>query len=450
MNNIQTHSARCTPGVQLALVFAGLVASACGPGGPSRDLPADAPAHVRTAVSECLGIQRPEKTSCYEPLILARLSSHGVADALSMLETIAIADEGVQRDGHVYTHLIGIEGFAMNPDMPEVFPQCSTLFQSGCYHGVIQAHFMAKGSIEASDVATLCEAYKGEGAARWILFQCLHGLGHGLTMFYGHSLPRALESCDHLEASWDRRACHGGAFMENVLNATAPHHPASELAAGAADTGHSHEPETAEMAMAPAPANHETDHEADRETADEPYMTASGWKALDPEDPLYPCSAVDSGYWNQCYMMQTSVMLHLNGGDIKAAAQSCTLAPEEMRETCFRSLGRDISSYTLQDHRKSIRQCNHSPQEYRAFCYVGLVKNFIDLTAETDQALAFCRRVKGRTEKLRCYEAIGEQLAALRASRADRVPPCQQAESEEYERACLFGARVTRERPEGL
>jgi hypothetical protein len=162
-------------------------------------------------------------------------------------------------------------------------------------------------------------------------------------------------------------------------------------------------------------------------------MTPSGWRAMDPEDPLYPCSAMESRYLPQCYVMQTSVMLHLNGGDIRGAAGSCELAPEDMRARCFQSLGRDISSYTL-----------------RAWCYVGLVKNFIDLTSETEKAFTFCRKIEGQVNKLRCYVAIGEQLASLLPERLPRVELCRRAESAQYEQACLYGARVARQRPDGI
>jgi len=80
-------------------------------------------------------------------------------------------------------------------------------------------------------------------------------MGHGLTMLYAHDLPRALTDCDMLSDGWDRESCYGGAFMESVINATAPHHPATMLAA------HSHH-----------------------------HMAATTFKALDPADPLYPCS----------------------------------------------------------------------------------------------------------------------------------------------------------------
>src|SRR3989442_12919190 len=85
-------------------------------------------------------------------------------------------------------------------------------------------------------------------------------MGHGLTMFRGHDLPQALTDCDLLSDGWDRESCYGGAFMENVINVTSPHHPATELAA------HRHH-----------------------------HMAMSPFKAIDPAAPPYPCSIVGGG-----------------------------------------------------------------------------------------------------------------------------------------------------------
>lgn len=372
-------------------------------------VPADATPQVRAALEACGGLAADEKQECYEERLLARLDEAGVAPALEMLGAIGAADVAVQRDGHVYTHAIGIEAYSPDRPVTDVFGQCTTLYQSGCYHGVIQAHFLAEGDTDAETVQELCEPYHSD-ADRWILFQCLHGLGHGLTMYHDHHLPRALGDCDSLESSWDRESCYGGAFMENVVNATSPHHPASEMA------GHDHGATAADEELEPF----------------EPLRT---------DDPHYPCSVLEDRYQTACYMMQTSVMLWHNNGDVADAAESCSEAPERVRRTCFQSLGRDISSRTLQDHDDSLAECRESPEEYREWCYVGLVKNFIDLTATTDDAFAFCAKVE-EWARPRCHEAIGEEIGILHGTVADRRGACAVAETFELQQSCLRGARV--------
>ena len=219
--------------------------------------------------------------------------------------------------------------------------------------------------------------------------------------------------------------------MENVTNATNPHHPAPDMAAM-----HAHAEPGAEGAVTAGAEGTEGE---------------GGWEPWEPlrhDDPHYPCSVMDRRYQRECYMMQTSAMLWMNGGDIGDAADSCDDAPEEWRRTCFQSLGRDISSYTLQDPDDSIRECRKANPEYRDWCYVGLVKNFVDLTSDTNIGFEFCRKVD-EDSKPRCYEALGEEIGILRSTPEERWELCEAAESPLYRQSCLYGARVQTTRPPG-
>ncbi|WP_419943243.1 hypothetical protein [Candidatus Palauibacter sp.] len=411
----------------LALV---VVLGGCGDG---RSLPPGASAEARAAFEECRSLQHDEKQACYERHLLDELDRAGVGPALEMLETVAVRDLSVEAQGHVYTHAIGIEAYSPETPFEEVFSECTVLFQSGCYHGVVQSHFIASGAADAEQVVEVCAPFEREPVDRWILFQCLHGLGHGLTMFYGHHLPMALEGCDSLTNDWNRESCYGGVFMENVVNATDPHHPASELLPGEGEGG-----DGAEEGHGTRGAH---DHAAMAMT--EAVEPLEPWEALRAEDPHYPCSVLDERYLRACYMMQTSAMLWHNEGDIGGAATSCLDAPEGWRFLCFVSLGRDISGRTVLDPDNGLDECGKSPEEFREWCYVGLVKNYVDVTAATGAGFAFCRRVEPWAQA-RCYEAMGEQLLGLYADDAGRREECVAArpESEELEQACLRGARV--------
>ncbi len=400
--------------------------------GASSD-PAEAAAH---ALATCRDRGYGAKVACYDGLLTGLVGSAGVEAAIETLNRIGEADQDVQRDGHVYSHAIGIEGYRLDPDVGRTFARCTELYQSGCYHGVIQAYFLAvtqgdgAGAITARAVNQLCDSYRGGAGNQWLLFQCVHGMGHGLTMIHRHDLRRALADCDLLTLDWDRHSCYGGAFMENIVNATQPHHGGSHLEQharqGADDHGHG------------APAANEGD-----------FTTPSGFKALDASDPLYPCSVLESRYLVDCYQMQTSVILFHNRGDIGGAARACDGAPEEWRPACYQSLGRDISSYTLQDPAESIRMCSLGRPAYQPWCYVGLVKNFVDLTAKTDTGFAFCRRVPGRANQLKCYEALGEEISVLAADPTRRDELCAEAEGE-FAEACRYGARLDDRPPPGL
>lgn len=356
------------------------------------------------------------KTDCYARSLDSLASKGQVRVAMGALAHIGILDVDVKRDGHVFAHGIGIAGGKSSGDVAKTFAMCDESNQSGCYHGVIQAYFASARKIGPNEVNSLCEQFRGPTADRWIRFQCVHGTGHGLEMIYAHDLPKALAGCDLLGDDWDRRSCYGGAFMENIVNVTMPKHPAHDLEGGMG-------------AMAGM------DHGGQ-----------SSYKAIDAADPLYPCSKMAERYLVSCYEMQTSVMLFLNKGNIGESAKTCDTAPVKMRYVCYQSLGRDISSYAMQDHDKSIQMCSLGKPVYQPWCYFGLVKNFVDLNARAEDGLTFCRKLSGEANKMKCYEAVGEEIGTLRNESGPRRALCQTTEPA-YLEACLFGARVSASEP---
>jgi hypothetical protein len=355
-----------------------------------------------SAKSSCESLGGTERTACYRQLLSKRLTTSGVAAAATTLDSLAAGDHDIAQHAHEYAHGVGIEAYGLSDDIAGTFAACGDGFSSGCRHGVIQAYFEARDDVTGTDVEALCEPFKAPGASRWVLFQCVHGMGHGLTMFHGHDLPKALTGCDMLRDSWDRESCYGGAFMENVINATAPHHPATQLAA-------------------------ESHH----------HVT---FKAIDPAEPLYPCSIMEEKYLHACYQMQTSVILHLNGGKIGAAAKVCDRAPVHMRPVCYQSLGRDVTAYTMRNSRKTAELCRLGSPQYRPACYVGAAKALVDWTATTDTAFAFCGIVAAEPGGPSCYQALGEEIATLLASGEARAAQCDRAQDPMAVAHCRRGA----------
>jgi hypothetical protein len=361
---------------------------------------------------------------CYQAFLVVPASHGRVRIAMGALDVLGSQDADVRREGHVFAHAIGITAGKGKTDIAQPFKECNEAFQSGCYHGIIQAWFAPLDSISARDANALCEPFRKDERDRWIRFQCVHGMGHGLTMLHGHDLNKALAGCDLLTEWWDRHSCYSGAFMENIVNVTMPHHPASELAHHEDMSGMDHDMAGMDHDMAGMDHSHTT------------------FKAIDPNDQQYPCSVMPDRYLSACYEMQTSVMLYNNHGDIAGAARECDKAPQAYRTTCFASLGRDISSYSAQNHTEAIRMCGYASAKYEPWCFYGVVKNFIDLDARASSGLSLCRDIKDVSSKYVCYSAVGEQVMVLAADETARRSMCASAEAD-YLDACLYGARVT-------
>ena len=380
------------------------------------------------AVESCSSARVSAERECYQTALLERLREGGAGAALGLLDRLAELDDSVRRDGHMYAHGIGLAALP-NPDqVGRVFASCTPAWQSGCYHGVIQSYFLATRragtALTTPSVDALCADYRGGEGQFWLLFQCTHGLGHGLTMFHGHDLRLALGSCDLLSRQSERESCYGGAFMENIVNVTHPHHVGQAVEGGADHAGHGGHPAPAPSADAHAAHDAHSGHGAahPRRAAVEP------WRPLDPSDLHYPCSVVDAKYQGACYTIQTAAMLYHTRQDIGRTARECGRAPERVRRTCYESLGRDLSTIAGRDVRDAVRLCDLAEARFRADCNVGVVQSVINMNTDPAQGVPYCRAITDAASKRACYAVVGRQASGLANGAERRQQACARAE----------------------
>lgn len=404
------------------------------------------------------GCARPAagKMACTERALLIVLDQAGVRPAMEVLDRLVGADEDVQRDSHVYAHGIGIAAYSDAETVSRTFAQCTPAYQSGCYHGVIQAYFadssVRQAGLDSAALNTLCADLRDPEEA-WVLHQCGHGMGHGLMAVHANHLLEALDDCDLLASEYEKSACWGGAFMENIVSATAPHHTGAARTAsgdGHADGGHhgaGAEGDHGGHGEAAGDAGHDghDGHEGRDGEADaggHAHGAGEPFKALDADDPHYPCNVVKDHHRVSCYMMQTSAVLFANRGDFEDAAEFCTTAADDdLRDVCFVSLGRDAVAWANEDHRTGLRMCEAAPERFRPSCIVGFTKNLVDRTADPESGFAFCRGLEPGRGRDACYRAVGEEISLLDPTTAGRTRACAAA-GEEHAVLCRRGAGV--------
>ena len=386
------------------------------------------------SAAACHSAPSTAKVPCFQRLLDARLESQGVAASMTLLEQLVETEPVVRDNSHMFAHMLGLAAYTTPGELATVFSKCSPNFQSGCYHGVIQAYFVDRqrkspgGEIGAAEINSLCRDFRGRSES-WLLFQCAHGLGHGLELIYAHDLPRALKGCDLVASPWERAGCNGGAFMENVVSATNPEQTAEHMTAG--DGAHD---DMAGMDMG---------------SMDHSVGATKRFKAFDPADPLYPCSALPERYGTECYGMQTSLILFEKQGDFATASSVCEASPANFRTTCFMSLGRDANSYAGNDPRAAAQNCMKAAERFRPWCHVGVARNLVDLTSHPADGFSYCALLADNPSRVTCYSAIGEAITLLATAPARRRELCAAAPPP-YDAACLYGARVSATRPDGL
>lgn len=390
------------------------------------------PAGKTTPTREQCKLASPDnQMACYQLLLADVLKTKGMDSAMAALTSLASSEEDVRGNSHMFAHTLGLSAYTTPDQLAAVFSRCSPGFQSGCYHGVIQGYFLEQhkkspgAEVGAETINALCKDFRGD-SQRWLLFQCAHGLGHGLELSYAHDLPKSLRGCDLVTDAWERSACYGGAFMENLVSVTNPHQTAEGMTGG-------------------------MEGMEDMEGMDMSTMDhgATSFKKYDPANPLYPCSSLDDKYGSQCYLIQTSLMLFENHGDFAAAAKTCGTAPQKFRVECFMSLGRDANSYAGATPGVAARSCGAAPEAMRPWCHVGVAKNLVDITSHPSDGFSYCSALTDNVSKVTCYFAVGEEVQTLSADRATRREMCEAAPSP-FDGACLYGAGVATKRPAGL
>jgi hypothetical protein len=280
---------------------------------------------------------------CLEALFRGYLRTHSTAEALALLSRYEGEDDGIRVGCHPIAHAIGRETFVVQGTVDRSLAACNLTCNSGCFHGAMERFL--RGDVEGcgqSGHISLPEIQAKVGSAcdptlpTVTSFQCLHGLGHAVMYFSGYDLIGSLQLCDTLADGWDRNACYGGIFMENIVSAT----PAA--------------------------------------------------RDLSSSDYLYPCSKVAERYRTACYGMQTSRMLEM-GLSTAQQFEQCRRALG-FETVCDTSIGRDLSLVVAAgDAAGAARQCGLgiTATEVQA-CIGGVTTTLIADTQTGRDAFRFC------------------------------------------------------------
>jgi hypothetical protein len=437
------------PSHALAAALAAMLLAGCSAATPSPAAGPAPPPEGWTAESDAgavalwarSGCRRAAEGSapCLERTLTRLVDQVGIAKTMEVLDTLVVHSSEARENAHALAHGLGIYAYRSPETLAATFAACPPSQQSGCYHGVIQGYFLSllrEGrDVGAEELDALCAPH---AASAFLHFQCAHGMGHGLMALHGNHLPTALAACDLASASGVRESCYGGAFMENIVLVTHPHHTAAGHAT--AQQGDAHD----DPARHAGHGGHE-DHAGHAGHHAHGAMDHGPWEPLDRARPLYPCTEVEARYHDACYTMQTSAILFFNGGDVPGAARACEGAPEGMVAVCIASLGRDVVTLAEHDHGRTVELCGSlaAAAEGRAqgWCLSAAAQNLVNLAGDPGEGLAFCRAIPA-AHRGACYRVVGGTIANTIVDPAERSRRCDAAEPE-FVAACRSGAGLS-------
>ena len=338
----------------------------------------------KTTISDC---EKSDKPFCFRQAFGNVAYSEGPQKALALLATDDKRISGVHADCHQISHWIGHAGLAYyKNDAGQALSHGAMTCNSGYYHGVLQ---LALAGLPKSAVVKkarkLCTA-PAVNANDFLLYQCVHGLGHGLMIYSGDDLPWSLSTCHKLLSSFDRVSCTGGVFMQNL------------------DT------------------------------------TMGVSRYLSAKNPLYPCTIVSARDKLYCYLMVTSRILTLDGYNWPKAAAWCRRSERGWVSTCFQSYGRDASGTSQYDPQRTIALCHEAGPNANE-CIFGAARDYANNYAGGPQATRLCTQAPARYRS-RCYQGVGTILGSLHRTGPERRAACNLVTPSRYRRDCYSGAAV--------
>lgn len=282
--------------------------------------------------------------SCWQAYYGAVVAGQSPEAAFAIFKQDYQTNPYIKSNCHQIGHVIGRAAAKKYDTLKETYAHGDNFCWSGYYHGAIETVAQQIGPDKIlSQINVVCADFNKTEQYSFEHYNCVHGMGHGLMAVQNDQLFTALKSCDSFEGSWQQSSCYGGVFMENVMNEINP----GETSA---------------------------------------YLKA--------DDPLYPCTAVDNRYKEQCYLMQTSHALVVLGGDYSKVFTVCADVAAPYDTTCFQSLGRDISGQSSSDVAQTLANCQLGPtKQAQENCFTGAVKDFLSYYHDDKQGLALCSSI---------------------------------------------------------
>jgi hypothetical protein len=332
---------------------------------------------------------------CYEQAFGNIAYYDGPKASLDLFDA-AIADGGpVEKGCHRIAHAIGSASLARNDgNVARTFAEGRASCWSGYYHGVLERALVDVKDYSVASLGAVARDLCDDAEVReirWLLYQCIHGLGHGLMIATGYDLPRSLDTCERLSSNWDRTSCKGGVFMENISTS---------------------------------------------------YGVRSKW-VKGAEDPVYPCQVVEEDDKLYCYLMVTSHVLRVLDWDWGRTAEICSQVEVGWVDTCFQSFGRDASGSTRQSPERILELCAvAAPYGGEDNCISAAAKDMTANYARGTEAAGLCEQAPAE-HRGGCYYAIGSIMGSFRATDAEREADCRAlTKDERLVTQCLRGAGV--------
>lgn len=295
-------------------------------------------------------------------------------------------------------HYAGWGLYKKTKNISDAFLEANSRCDSGMFHGVVEEYISEQSDgkepkqFVVSIAPTACENDMAKNnLLPGVRAICYHGLGHAFMFITANDLPQSLRYCDVLSPA-HAGECYTGAFMENLQSKQVGRlgtHPS---------------------AYAPK-----------------------------PDDPDYPCNALDEKHKDFCYRYAGIAVVVRTKGDFKQAFKSCLKFDPAYRNICFWGIGSDIPApqWTSCEAGEKCGLAREVSDEAYKQCIQGAMAFLIQLNLGSPQAVnEFCGAIEPNYRDL-CFESAGANFRAWVKSDQELAKKCDQLLSARARVFCL-------------
>lgn len=170
----------------------------------------------------CASEKIEDRRTCLAPYFQSIVESASVSQALSIAKDLR--QDGYIDDCHFIAHDIGHFAYEKEGDLGRALGSCTNSCVSGCYHGAteeyLHTHYTDEQTLKGS-LPVICSPVSGTQKYA----ECMHGIGHGLMIFFASNVRKSLEYCSYLPSDLHAaNGCNDGVFMEYISDYLGRYH----------------------------------------------------------------------------------------------------------------------------------------------------------------------------------------------------------------------------------
>jgi len=325
---------------------------------------------------------------------LKEIEKGGQVSLLSEFNRVISVLENNMTYCHAPAHHLGEFLYDYTDDLETAISVADSRCGGAIFHGVLEKFFenSSNNSISIDQIvpSKICPNKDNEFSLE--RYECLHGLGHGLTVYYQYDVFEAIKHCGDFSEDWEINTCSNGVFMENV----------------------------------------------------DSYLSGSV-AMFEQNDVFYPCNKMDSKYASACYHHQNTFMLVQNNYSIPDTFSDCdNITSQEYVKYCYRGMGRQLAPVSSSieipvdpeiKFSQSIEICQKGQMQFQGNCLMGTLRVIIDQDS-LEEGFRYCEFLPEQF-KYDCYNLLGVWIKMAYESSNDQINQCSQAKDLHYFDVCM-------------